>query len=89
MPVRCPVESNITLSFLDYSKPYPKSGQATEESAWKASESTGVLPEGVEASLCDNRFVSLVISAPAFSDLSHKLPRVSLSLGMTSSAEMS
>jgi len=52
-PVACPVGNNsLTLSFLDYSKPYPTSGG----SGWAASDSTGVLPEGVDANLCDNRY---------------------------------
>lgn len=52
-PVPCPVGNNsLTISFMDYSKPYPTSGG----SGWAASDSTGILPEGVEERLCDNQF---------------------------------
>ena len=53
-PVPCPVDASLTLNFMDYSKPYPESGSATEGSVWQASESAGVLPDDV--SLCDNRY---------------------------------
>ena len=53
-PVPCPVDSGLTLNFMDYSKPYPVSGSATNGSVWQSSESAGVLPEDI--SLCDNRY---------------------------------
>jgi hypothetical protein len=51
-PIPCPVDTSLTISFMDYSKPYP----VNEDTGWAASESAGVLPEGVEQSLCDNRY---------------------------------
>lgn len=52
-PVPCPVgDSGLSLSFMDYSKPYP----VRSDSGWDADDSAGILPSGVEESLCDNRY---------------------------------
>jgi len=55
-PVPCPVDTNLTINFHDYSKPYPVSGGASEGDTWNPDESIGTIVDNPAVSLCDNRY---------------------------------